>query len=379
MTTQTILARVSHGNEPIIRALKIASHFPECDIVLPVPQSKAAFLGEIANGNNVDKKRVYIDTVAHALADGMGLYWGGDLSHEQWVANNTTYMDHMDRILKDHYGHFWAKNLDGEEKNFEAQNVKMVLNIGDFYDQLGVDAPVVYEFPYRHGALFQKSRSAGYAGFGKFLEAREKQRSVSFVPLIHSLYHDSRYRPLGNEEFAPHMKEEPADFDLALPENSIGMVFSGTGKKVDVLKRIAAHSTHPIVTGTFSPVEGDRYVKMEPPRAEFVHVYAKPQILAVVGQTGYGMLGNTWNAGKPVISPVFEEGDDQEFIHNLRTIKKLGLGVVVETPDQIDAAVEKSQACVEAVLIMNQRIRKEFETLDGPSYVARRIRELGLY
>ena len=66
-------------------------------------------------------------------------------------------------------------------------------------------------------------------------------------------------------------------------------------------------------------------------------------------------------------------------MHNARTIKKFKLGVEIKTPGQIDDAIERSQKCIPAIKAMNEELMKEFGTLDGIVYIARRIRELGLY
>ena len=55
------------------------------------------------------------------------------------------------------------------------------------------------------------------------------------------------------------------------------------------------------------------------------------------------------------------------------------MGVEIEKPEQIDEAVEEAQKCVHAIQAMNAKLREQFGTLDGPAYIARRIRELGLY
>ncbi len=376
MTNDYILARVSHGNEPIFISMSIASHFPD-DIVLPVPKSKVGLLKEIVDGKGIDKRRVYIDEGAFNISSAYGVFWGGNMDYGQWVANNAKHFDGVNSELSGHYRSFKATNLYGDEKEFKGKNARMILSAGDLYDNFGLDTPVVYVFPHRYGEIL--SRSAQYASFGQFLRNRELKRSVNFIPFVHSLEYDRNYVPLSNEEFTPHMKEPPARSDIAIPHNSIGMVFSGTGKKIEELKQIAARTSHRIVTGLFSPVDGEKYVKIVPPRAEFVHVYADPRIRAVVGQIGYGMLWGAWNAEKPVVFPAWVDGDDEEFIHNAKTIKRRGLGVEIKTPEQIDGAVERAQACMPAIAAMNAGLLKEFGTLDGPAYIAKRIRELGLY
>ncbi|MBI4177767.1 MAG: hypothetical protein HY516_05410 [Candidatus Aenigmarchaeota archaeon] len=382
MSNGYILARFSHGNEPIFIAMNLAAHLmredPDLDLVLAAPESRAGLVREIADGKGIPRQRVYMDTVAAGLASAYGVMWGGGLTYAKWIANNAEHFENVREDLGKHYKRFWAKNLGGEEKELRASGARMVLSAGDLYDQLGLDAPAVYAFPLRHSEILKRSGMAGVAEFSRFLLEQEKRRSVNFIPKIHSISYAAGYQPLGNEMPTPHMKETPGRADIALPDNSIGMVFSGTGRKIEALKKIAAATKHPIVTGAFSPVEGGRYVKMAPPRAEFVHVYADPGIKAVVGQIGYGMLWNAWNAGKPVIFPMFEEGDDEEFAHNAMTIRKRGLGVEIKAPDQVDAAVEEAQLCIPAIRAMNAELMEEFGTMDGPAYMAKRVRELKL-
>ncbi len=378
-----ILARFSHGNEPIFMAMNIGYHLmarnPGLDIVLPVPESKVGLLKEIADNRGIDKGRVYPDTSAAEIALAYGVYWGNAVDHSDWLANNVKNYKNVSEALKKHYTAFRAKNLENGEKEFTSSKARIVLSTGDLYDDFGSGAPIAYAFPLRHSEIYRRSRIAGSPGFGNFMLEREKRRGVNFIPLIHSLFYDKRYEPLKNEESTPHMKEAPVRFDIAIPDNSIGMVFSGTGKKIEELKEIASKSGHKIVTGLFSPVDGEKYVKIVPPRAEFVHVYADPRIRAIVGQLGYGMLWSAWNAEKPIVYPAWTRGDDEEFIHNARTVKKLGLGVEVKAPAQIDEAVEMAQHCVPSIKATNAELEKEFGTLDGPAYIAKRIFELGLY
>lgn len=382
MPNAYILARFSHGNEPIFIAMNIAAHLmrsdPNLDLVLPAPESKAGLIREIADGRGIARGRVYIDSVAADLASAYGVYWENGMDYFDWVVNNLKNMHIIDSMLTEHYKRFWPRNLEGEENHFRDSKARMVLNAGDLYDQLGLDAPRVYAFPLRHSEVLKRSKKAGLPGFGQVLRERERTRNINFIPTVHSLGYDVNYEPLENEETTPHMKEEPIASDIALPDNSIAMVFSGTGRKIETLKRVAAATKHPVVTGAFAGVGGDGFVKIAPPRAEFVHVYADPRIKAVVGQAGYGMLWGAWNADKPVVFPAYEEGDDEEFIHNARTIKKFGLGVEIKKPEDIDAAVEAA-GDLRAIRTVNNEIIRDFGTMDGPAYIARRIRELGLY
>ncbi len=134
----------------------------------------------------------------------------------------------------------------------------------------------------------------------------------------------------------------------------------------------------------FSPVDGDRYIKIVPPRAEFVHVMGAKnsdgtlKVLAAVGQTGYGMNWGAWNAGIPVIFPGLEQGGDEEFRHNRETILGMGLGLEISKPEDIDALIDISQPQRDNVAAVNAQLVKKFGTLDGIGYIARRIRELGL-
>ncbi len=54
MPNAYILARFSHGNEPIFIAMNMAAHLmrsdPNLDLVLPAPRSKAGLIREIADG-----------------------------------------------------------------------------------------------------------------------------------------------------------------------------------------------------------------------------------------------------------------------------------------------------------------------------------------
>ncbi len=378
MSDYHILTRMSHGNEPYFLALGVAAHFDD-DVVVPISQSKTGLIREIADGKGMDRRRIYIDDEAAKIYSHHRVAWENGMDHRMWVINNVTQMAKVELELRDHYKSFVATNLEGEKKEFKGNKTRLVLNAGSLHDNLGVDSPVVYLFPLRYGEVIKRLKDPGYEGFGNFLVNAEKRRAVNFIPKIHTLGYDNHYPQLKNEEFTPHMKEAPAQTGLWLPDNSIGMVFSGTGRKIETLKLVAAATAHPIVTGTFSPVEGERYTKIVPPRAEFVHVYADPRIKTVVGQTGFGMLWSAWNAGKPVVFPKYEEGDDNEFVHNARTIKKSGLGIEIGKPKEIDAAVEASQACIPAIKAMNAELMGEFGTLDGIGYIARRIRELGLY
>ncbi|MFH0889865.1 MAG: hypothetical protein V1836_01845 [Candidatus Aenigmatarchaeota archaeon] len=383
MSNEYILARFSHGNEPIFMALNIAYHLmvlnPNLDIVLPVPGSKIGLLKEIADNREIDRRRVYPDTFAADIALAYGVYWGNAIDHKDWLANNVKYMPTVNEALKKHYTAFSVKNLENEEKAFKSNNARIVLSTGDLYDDFGMDVPIAYAFPLRHSEMLKRSKMTSFAEFGNFMRNKEKKRSVNFIPRIHSLEYDKSYEPLENEEFTPHMKESPVRADIAIPNDSIGMVFSGTGKKIEELKQIVARTGHKIVTGLFSPVDGEKYVKITPPRAEFVHVYADPRIRAIVGQLGYGMLWSAWNAGKPVVYPAWVKGDDEEFIHNAKTVKKHGLGVEIKKPEQVDEAVEIAQFCIPYINATNAELKKEFGTLDGPAYIAKRIVELGLY
>ncbi len=378
MTNRYILGRFSHGNEPYFLALGVAAHF-DSDIVMPASQSKIGLIREIAGGKGLDPKRVYIDDEAATISSAYGVIRENGMDYRQWMTNNVANWSKVEADLRAHYKSFIAANLAGEKKEFRGNKTRLVLNAGSLQDDFGLDAPIAYVFPLRYGEVTARTATAGYDGFGKFLINMEKRRAVNFIPRIHTLGYDKNYPKLDNEEFTPHMKEAPARTDLWLPDNSIGMVYSGTGRKTETLKRIAAATTHPIVTGTFAPVEGEKYTKIVPPRAEFVHVYADPRIKAVVGQTGFGMLWSAWNAGKPVVFPKHEQGDDEEFKHNAITIKKFGLGVEIKTPSQIDDAVKKAQECIPAIKAMNAELMNEFGTLDGIAYISRRIRELGLY
>ncbi|MBI1971880.1 MAG: hypothetical protein HYS53_01125 [Candidatus Aenigmarchaeota archaeon] len=371
-----VLTRFLHGNEPIIIALGIARCLSG-DIILPVPEARKGFVAEIAAGKGIDSKRVYMDSVAAGIASRYGVIWAGGMKYEQWVASNEKSYDDVRRELRRHYQVFSAANLEGEVKTFIGP-AKITINAGDIYDGFG--APVVYAFPHRLSEILGRNAKFRNSNFVHELRRSERARAVNFIPKIHTLSHDRSYSPLERELFTPHVKEAPVMSDIELPEDSIAMVFSGTGKKIDALRQVAECTSRRVVTGMFSPVdENNKYVKITPPSGEFVHVYAKPQIRAVVAQPGFGTLWSAWNAGKPVIFPAFEEGDDEEFIHNKLTITNLNLGLEIERPDQIDGLVERSQSCVPAIKALNAELVAEFGTLDGPAYIAGKMKELSLY
>ncbi len=245
MSHKYVLGRFSHGNEPVFIIQNIAARLmyedPDLDLVLPAPH-RLGLIREIAQGQGIDKRRIYIDAEAHDIAVRYGVHWGasktssgiavsGPKDYAEWVMNNKTRGEKFYQELRIHYKKFTAVNLEGEEKQFTLANAEMVVNAGDLYDEFG-DVPVIYPFPQRHSELLKRTGNPEFVEFAEMVRRREANRSINFIPEIHSLRYDRNYSPLHNEEFTPHMKESPRPYDIEIPDDSIVMIFSGTGRNI---------------------------------------------------------------------------------------------------------------------------------------------------
>jgi len=368
----SFLIQLLQGNEPILLALNIVKYFDK-DVILPLSLNKLDFVRSKALMKGLNPNRIFMDAKGGGILE--EFFLNTKTNSTEWMNKVIINYDSVEKKLRDHYRNFDTVDLEGNVRSFSNDNIEFVMNAGGFFDVFP-DLPMIYSFPHRSSEIFSRNESLNSKKFGEKMRKNEARKNrINFIPFVHTFSFDENYIP-ENEETTPFMKEAPRPIDLDLPENSIGMMFSGTDYCSDILEELSKNTNYNIITFLGAPGEDKNIMKIDPPYGEFVHIYQG--ILAVVSRPGGGTYWSAWNAGKPIIFPAYSKGDDMEMLYIGKSIKKLNLGLEFSDSKKIDIYIEKSQECIPSILKITETIKRDFNTLDGCFHVANRIKKLFL-
>lgn len=96
-----------------------------------------------------------------------------------------------------------------------------------------------------------------------------------------------------------------------------------------------------------------------------------PNILAQFARAGWSSVWLSHLAEKAFITPQYQERDDPEIFFNIKGIKKLGLGVVIQ--DDFRTSLKTAIDLAQSIKDYNQRLVQKFGTLDGIEYAAEKV------
>ncbi len=102
-----------------------------------------------------------------------------------------------------------------------------------------------------------------------------------------------------------------------------------------------------------------------------ISIFSNPAIVAAVGRMGWSSVWEPMMNGSPFITYEYDEKEDPEMHHNVKTLEQLGLGVVMKTGDNPKAVMEKALALKPGIKQYIGMLQQRYGTLNGIEYAAR--------
>lgn len=104
------------------------------------------------------------------------------------------------------------------------------------------------------------------------------------------------------------------------------------------------------------------------------HVISNPVIKLQFARSGWGSIWHSQLSGTPFVAPAFDRFDDPEIYFNNLCIEKLGLGIVYRG-QPLSEILDAADQLRPGIKALNQRLLRQFGTLNGNEYAARLIVE----
>lgn len=102
-----------------------------------------------------------------------------------------------------------------------------------------------------------------------------------------------------------------------------------------------------------------------------VSIFSNPAIIAAVGRMGWSSVWEPMMNSSPFITYEYDNKEDPEMHHNVKTLEQLGLGVVMKTGDEPQAVMEKALALKPGIKQYLEQLKQRYGTLNGIEYAAR--------
>lgn len=103
-----------------------------------------------------------------------------------------------------------------------------------------------------------------------------------------------------------------------------------------------------------------------------ISIFSNPAIIAAVGRMGWSSVWEPMMNGSPFITYEYDEKEDPEMHHNVRTLEQLGLGVVMKTGDEPKVVMEKALALRPKIQQYLGTLQQKYGTLNGIEFAAKR-------
>ncbi|MFH1637434.1 MAG: hypothetical protein ABIB71_03345 [Candidatus Woesearchaeota archaeon] len=101
-----------------------------------------------------------------------------------------------------------------------------------------------------------------------------------------------------------------------------------------------------------------------------ISIFSNPGIITAVGRLGWSSVWEPNMNGSPFITYEYSDKEDPEMHHNVRTLEKFGLGLVMKAGDDPLEVMETALALRPRIKEYYDRLRNKYGTLDGVNYAA---------
>jgi hypothetical protein len=291
---------------------------------------------------------------------------------ETYLKANLDNYDSVRKEVADHLRNFEATSINGVTKKFKKPDIE--INVGSILNYRPETG--YYTYPNTQ-SNFLKLLPKMYEELGSeiffdvddvmelSMRAQEIEESyrMAFIPEINSLSY-TFVKKLKNEVRTPHLKSIEYNTQ-SIPKSVYVMVSGHETRAKDIIE-----AAEGIGIDVYSPLENTTVPgKKAPPSLIY-----NPNVVAVVARIGWGTAWKALQAGKPIITPRFKEGDHPEAFHNNKTLKALDFGVIFDeeiTEDVLEEAFSKTKN----IKKLNKMLIDKFEMLNGLRYVQRKIEQ----
>lgn len=291
---------------------------------------------------------------------------------EAYLKANLDNYDSVRKEMIDHLRDFEATSVDGVTKKFKEPDVE--INVGcivnynpksGYYTYPNTQSNFLKLLPKMYDELgteifFDVEDVMELSVLAKEIE--ESYR-MAFIPEINSLSY-TFVEKLKNEVRTPHLKSP--EYNTQKISKSVYVMVSGHESRAEDIIR----TTRGIGIDVYSPRENTTIPgKKAPPSLIY-----NPNVVAVVARIGWGTAWKALQAGKPIITPKFKEGDHPEVFHNNKTLEALDFGVIFDeeiTEDTLKEVITKKKN----IKKLNDMLIGKFGHIDGLRYAQTKINE----
>lgn len=348
---KTVVAIAESGFEPMFLAYGFLHHLG--DVVVPKFYDRQL---DVAKREGF--KDLYLDPQLGEILKPFS-YHDNYKDHLEFVLENYS---SVKKELIDYLRGFEVASIEGRVKRFKSPDVE--INIGlimdyrpenGYYTYPSAQSKFLNLLPEMYGELESELPVdvEDVDRLSQLAQEIEESYRIAFVPEINSLSYTSVPK-LKNEISTPHLKE-PLINEMGIPK-SIYVSLSGHKTRAEDILTGLEQLDVPI----YSPPESEEvWGNKAPPSLIY-----NPNVIAVVARIGWGTTWKALQAGKPIITPEFKEGDHPEAFHNNKTLKALDFGVTFDgqiTKITIEEAVDKTKNIEK----LNRGLIRKFGTLDG--------------
>ena len=297
---------------------------------------------------------------------------------ESYLKANLDNYDSVREEMIDYLRDFEVTSVDGGVKRFKEPDIE--INVGSIVNYRPESG--YYTYPNTQ-SNFLKLLPRMYDELGTEiffdvedvmeLSARAKEIEESyrivFIPEINSLSYTLfvdklNVDKLKNEVRTPHLKS--FEYNSQSISKSVYVMASGHGTRAEYIIKAAEG----IGIDVYSPAEN---VSIPGKKAPPSLIY-NPNVVAVIARIGWGTAWKALQAGKPIITPKFKEGDHPEAFHNNKTLKALDFGVVFDE-EITEGILKKVLSKKNSIKKLNRMLIDEFGMLDGLRYVQGKIKQ----
>ena len=100
-------------------------------------------------------------------------------------------------------------------------------------------------------------------------------------------------------------------------------------------------------------------------------IFSNPAIIAAIGRMGWGSVWASMMNGSPFITYEYDDKEDPEMHHNVKTLEQIGLGIVMKKGDNPKSVMVKALALRPNIGGYISMLQKKYGTLYGIEYAAK--------
>lgn len=101
-----------------------------------------------------------------------------------------------------------------------------------------------------------------------------------------------------------------------------------------------------------------------------IDIFSNPAIIAAAGRMGWGSVWGPMMNGSPFITYEYDDKEDPEMHHNVKTLEQLGIGVVMKQGDNPKDVMEKALALKPGIKNYLEQLKQKYGTLNGAVFAA---------